>query len=301
MNVFVTGVGGFSGSHVARYLLRQGHRVTGLVRQHTLADCAADGSRLALVTGELQSLRELPPETDAVVHAAGTSAVHAATGVEPARDAATRNFIQDNACGTQNLAELASRRGVKRFIFFSSLSVYGKITQPVADESTPIVDPNGYGASKLLGELCLRDCAGDMASLALRLPAVVGCGASRHWLAAMLDRARSGAAMDIYNPDAEFNNAVHVEDLCVFIEHSLHGAWNGFDAVTLGAGGAMTIRQIVTRILEATRSSSRVIVHPIQRQSFTVSSRRAAEVHGYVPAEMPALLDRYLAEAQTGH
>ena len=81
---------------------------------------------------------------------------------------------------------MAKNVGVKRFIFFSSLSVYGEIKDSIVHETTPILNPGPYGASKLFGEACLKEAEKEMPSIALRLPAVLGKGARRHWLANIL-------------------------------------------------------------------------------------------------------------------
>lgn len=207
-----------------------------------------------------------------------------------------RQLIRDNVIATDNLVRLSKDHGVRRFIFFSSLSVYGDVGTDVVDESTPIVNPEPYGMSKLFGECCLRECAPAMSSLSLRLPAVLGRGARRHWLATMVAKARANEALHIYNPDAPFNNAVHLGDLCAFIERWLQGDWRGFDAVTLGADGSMSIRDVVLRVASRTKCSSRIVEQSTSGRSFIVSSARAKDLYGYSPGSIGDVVDRYLTE-----
>jgi UDP-glucose 4-epimerase len=289
MNVFVTGAAGFSGSNVVRYLLKAGHRVTAVSRNTPTLLLPFDSQeRLILVRRDINMLDTLPVDTEAIVHSAATS---------PTTTTQVSDFICDNVLATDKLVRLARSNGVKKFIFLSSLSTFGEISCKVVDETTPIVNPGAYGASKLFGELSLREASPVMASIALRLPAILGRGAARHWLANTLGRALAGKAIHIYNPDALFNNAVFVDDLCVFIGACLEREWSGFDMVTLGADGQMPVYDIVSRIIAVTKSSSRVMVDFAPRHSFMVSSQRAKEVYGYAPKNFDVMLDLYLSQA----
>jgi UDP-glucose 4-epimerase len=289
MNLFVTGVAGFSGSNVARYLLKAGHSVTAISRQPpVLLLTSGNYERLTLIQSDVNALEELPIGTEAVVHAAAAS---------PTPATRVGDFVHDNVLATENLVRLALEGDVRKFVFFSSLSIYGEISKKLVDEHTPIVNPDAYGASKLFGELCLREQANEMASLALRLPGVLGRGSRRHWLDNTLGKARAGEPIRIFNPEAPFNNAVHIEDLCVFISRCLSREWTGFDAITLGADGQMSIRDIVSRVISVSKSSSRVFVEHSPRHSFLVSSHRAEQNYGYVPTNIEKMLDLYLTEA----
>ncbi len=292
MHLFLTGVAGFSGCHLARHMLQEGHTITAISRRspEALPTDVSDHRRFSLIQRDLTALEELPRGTETVIHVAATS---------PTADTRIGDFILDNVVATERLVCLARKGGVKKFVFFSSLSVYGTITKQVVDESTPIVDPNAYGASKLLGELCLQEMASEIPSIAFRLPAIIGRGAARHWLANVLTCARAGRDIRIFNPQAAFNNAVHIRDLCVFIETLLSRSWNGFEAVTLGAEGQMSISDIVSHIVRAAKSSSQIVIDPNSRPFFLVSSKYATEFYGYLPMNIEAMLDLYLAESLT--
>lgn len=243
--------------------------------------------RLIVLEGDLVSLNELPQGVDAIIHMAAAS---------PETASSVHDFIHDNVLANENLVCLAKDAGVRSFIFFSSLSVYGEIEYDVVDEATPVVNPGAYGVSKLLGEMLLRESADAFASIALRIPAVLGLGASRHWLARAISNTKNGDDLRIFNPNAKFNNAVHLDDLSALIQNLLQQSWSGFDFITLGADGGMTIQQIADKIIAKTKSLSKVIVETEARPHFTISSNRAKRLYGYAPTDFETMLDQYIFE-----
>ena len=137
-----------------------------------------DVPRLDLVRTDLIDAGSLHGPFDAIVHTAATSP-------GPGVDVAT--LVRDNIDASSALIEAARRWRTNRFIFFSSLSYYGRIEQDVVDEATPVRDPDAYGATKLIVEQRLAELPGEFSTLALRLPGIIGPGrigigsqASRH-------------------------------------------------------------------------------------------------------------------------
>jgi UDP-glucose 4-epimerase len=154
----VTGASGFVGSHVVRELRRVGIDVVGVYRDGT------DGRVVPRWEGSVLE-RALQGATG-VVHAA--SVVHRAT--TPARD-----YIEFNVTGTRNLLHAARLAGVRRFVFLSTIKVYGESPRGVIDERTPVAADSDYSQTKVSAERLVMD-ARDLAPLILRLCPVYGRG-----------------------------------------------------------------------------------------------------------------------------
>ena len=291
MHVLVTGAGGFSGSHLVEGLLAQGHRVTAVVgsRRGRLREDAQRPGEVKVLYGDLAGDLALPDQIDAVIHAAARSP---APGVNAAR------IVHDNIVATQRLIQESKRSGARLFVFLSSLSVHGRIERTVVDENTPIVDPDVYGLTKRVGEELLAAEADTLRSLSIRLPGVLGRGSVRNWLTGVLATARLGREIAVYNPDAPFNNAVHIDDLVAFVLGLLSRKWDGADAVALAAGGQITVRQAVQSIVNAFGARSTLRVVESGKSSFLVSSARARERYGYAPMEIGDTVERFAAESR---
>ena len=289
MHVLVTGAGGFSGAEITLGLLRRGHRVTAVVgsTRGRLSAGAEQLGALSVITGDLSLDITLPDGLDAIVHAAARSPMPGVT---------IDGLVRDNVLATQRLVLLAKRLGVRKFVYFSSLSIYGRIETPIVDEATPVLDPDAYGQTKRLGEELVVAGSDSLASLAIRLPGVIGRGSVRNWLTNVLVAAREGREIAVFNPDAPFNNAVHVADLCRFACDLMEREWKGFDAVTIGAAGQTTVGEAVRLLVSAFGGRSRVRNEPAPKRSYLISSARACDRYGYHPMEITEMLRRFAAE-----
>jgi len=158
MRILVTGASGFIGSYIVEEALRQGMEVWAAVRKSSSKRYLQD-SRINFIELNLDSEDDLKRQLkdcsfDYVVHAAGvTKCIN------------KKDFYRVNTEGTKNLvnALLDLRMPMKRFVYLSSLSVYGAIReqQPyeeIREDDTP--KPNTeYGKSKLLAERFLDETA----------------------------------------------------------------------------------------------------------------------------------------------
>ena len=280
--VLVTGARGFAGAQLADELERRGFDVLRSRRPRV-----GTPSEAGFLDLDLSQPFALPRGVEAIVHAAATS---------PGPDVSSTRIVRDSVHATANLVGAAARIGVRQFVYLSSLSVYGRIDAPEVNEETPRRDPGVYGASKHLAEELVREQSDAMAGIVLRLPGVVGRGAARNWLASLLAQLRTDSDVRLFNPAARFNNAVHVAELAALVARLLERGWQGFDTLTLGAGGGLPIRDVVARVAEHAGSRSTVQVQPAERTAFTISSARAIERYGYEPSEIGALLKRWVVE-----
>ena len=292
MRILVTGASGFSGSFVARELARSGHDVVAQHRRETPFLARLSGEpRVHRHRGDLLDAAKLPGPFDAVIHVAATSP---APGIDVAQ------IVRDNVAGTQALIEATERWAARAFVFFSSLSVYGEVAAGLVDERTQIVNPDAYGASKLLGELLLADRAERLPSLAIRLPGVVGPGAHRNWLSGVAARLRAGDTVRAFHLDAPFNNAAHIADLAALVARVLERPWTGFDAIVVGARGRLSVREAITRLAKGLGAEARIEEIAAAKPSFTLSSERAISRWGYDPMQIGVMIDRYAAEVLAG-
>lgn len=276
MRILVTGAGGFAGGHMARRLAEAGHHVLALTRASPVeppasADAAA---RFRVVTAALDRPADLPSDIDAIVHTAATSIWH---GIS------VDSMIADNVIATRALINHALDIEARTFIFFSSISAFGRVTASVLDETVPTTDPDAYGATKILGEQHLADIAARLPSLSIRLPAVIGRGSKRNWPSEVLRKLRAGEDLSFFNPQTPFNNVVHEADLAALVASALDRDLVGDDMVVVGSGGKTTSGAVVDLLAAETDSASRITTREEDRHSFLIDCDRARRRYGFEP------------------
>lgn len=171
MNIVITGGAGFLGQRLAKTLLAERPDA-----QLTLVDVikptAPNGdARARCIEMDLRDPAHLgdiiTPETDAVFHLAAIVSSHA--------EAEPDLGYEINFLATRNLLEAIrhTKPGI-RFIFSSSLAVFGGKLPEVIQDSTAVTPQSTYGTQKGMCELLINDYSrkGFVDGIALRLPTV---------------------------------------------------------------------------------------------------------------------------------
>ncbi|MDP3706006.1 MAG: SDR family oxidoreductase [Legionellaceae bacterium] len=283
MKILLTGPNSFCGKFILRQFINKGHDVTVISRNKASQNF---GNNVQCIYGDLSSIKQIEGSFDVVVHIAATA--------PPV--STTYPLIQDNILATQNLINLVKNLSIQKFIFFSTCSVYGEVNQPILNESTPIYKPHVYGTSKLMCEAMLREQKWFQ-SITIRLPAVMGNGAARHWLASTIHKAKAGETITLNNPDALFNNAIYVNELAVFVETLLHTKLHhDFDCINVASKDGLPIINIVEKIIKKFNSSSVISIEDNQKTSFVISSQYAIDNYAFKPLAFKEALNYYLED-----
>ncbi len=171
--IFLTGVNGFLGSHVAFKLATAGHRVIALTRNGDVPELLTD-SAIEYCRGDLcdtASYEDVLSRCDTVIHTAALASFDAAD---------LGDYYRINHVGTRMLLETSYNRGVRRFIHTSTRGVLGVAAQPeLSDESCPLPSPekaDDYVKSKWLAEREVREFSQlhDMDCIILSPTALIG-------------------------------------------------------------------------------------------------------------------------------
>ena len=173
MKILITGASGFIGSFIVEEALKQGFETWAAVRKSSSKEYLQD-ERIHFIELNLSSKAQLieqlrPHQFDYVVHAAGvTKCLNKA------------DFRHINTEGTRNLVDalLDLQMPLKRFVFLSSLSVFGAIKEQlpydeIREDDTP--KPNTeYGRSKLEAERYIDSIGSRLPYTILRPTGVYG-------------------------------------------------------------------------------------------------------------------------------
>jgi nucleoside-diphosphate-sugar epimerase len=159
-SALVTGCAGFIGSHLCEALLNRGWRVTGI---DSLLDNYHYGVKIKNLYPLLQHpgfrfveddltkapLKDIVKNCGYIFHQAGQPGVRGSWGEQ------FDTYVVNNVLATQRLLEAAKHRGIRKFVFASTSSVYGSTSiLPTAEDHLP-APFSPYGVTKLAAEhLC---------------------------------------------------------------------------------------------------------------------------------------------------
>ena len=172
--VLVTGGAGFIGSHLTAHLLERGYQVRVLDnfatgRRENLHAFSGD---IEVVEGDIQSYERVNKAVagcDVVLHQAALPSVPRSV-----QDPLTSNAT--NVIGTLNVLLAARDHGVRRVVYASSSSVYGRNPELPKREDAPTVPISPYATAKLAAEGYTRSMHGvyGLDTVALRYFNVFG-------------------------------------------------------------------------------------------------------------------------------
>jgi nucleoside-diphosphate-sugar epimerase len=180
----VTGASGFIGRNLCVTLKEKGFFVRGAVRNNVCYISGADECVRVGEVNESTDWQQALTGADTVIHLAAR--VHI---LNNSASDSVEAFRRVNVLGTERLAQLAAKAGVKRFIFISSVKVNGEglrdssafglgMTKGAYTEKDVPAPQDAYGISKMDAEQILASVAADtgLNVVVLRLPLVYGPG-----------------------------------------------------------------------------------------------------------------------------
>ena len=292
MKVLVTGGLGFIGSHLVKRLLMDGHEVTvldnltrnqesGMALNHSLHAYKTYRPIIADIRDEHSASKAVRTQAgepqDAVIHLAAI--VNARMSVQKPKET-----MDVNLGGTTSILEASRSAGVPRFIFASSIAVYGKPQYLPYDEEHPTKPLSPYALSKLVGEQ-LTALYGELYGLqtvSLRFPNIYGKGASTV-ISLFLNRIAAGEPLTVYGGN-QTDDFLHVSDAVQAYTRALDSSATG--VFNVGSGWVSSIRGLISIMERELGRTFEVRYEPEAKgeiRGSTVNFAKATGVFGYRP------------------
>ena len=234
MNVLIIGKNSYIGDHIDKWLTTEGHSVT----------------QIDVLTEDWKDYDYSP--YDSVVHVAGI--VH-------------RPQCQDwelykrvNTDMPIAIATIAKKQGVKQYVFFSTMGVYGVVKElhpNIVDEHTPLTSDSMYGKSKRLAEEGLRKLQDESFNIVcVRPPSVYGKGCRGGYITGFTTVVRKLPVVPCAYENVK-QSFIYIDNLCelvrLVIEKNLYGVFCPQDDRSVSANELL--RAIANGIGKKYRSS----------------------------------------------
>lgn len=223
MKILITGASGFIGSFIVEEALKRGFETWAAVRKSSSREYLQDEC-IKFIELNLSSKEQLVAQLrgkdfDYVVHAAGVT-----------KCLNKQDFYRINTEGTKHLVDalIELQMPLKRFVFISSLSIFGAIKerQPYEEiKETDTPQPNTeYGRSKLAAEQYLESVGSRVPYIILRPTGVYGPREKDYFIMAKSIKGHSDFAVGYKRQDITF---VYVKDVVQAVFLALDKGENG--------------------------------------------------------------------------
>lgn len=269
IRVFLTGITGFAGSHLAERFLADGHTVDGLAHEAAPhRNLAAVAARIRIHAGDLQDRAAL----DVALRAARPDVVvHLAAQAVPTHAAADPlGTVRLNVLGTAVLLDALVTHPDARLVYASSADVYGAPDSiPVAEEVAPR-PRNVYAATKAAAEALVREF-GDRG----RNPTVILRAANQNGPRQSPELAASGFARQIALAEAGLGlpvlrhgrldgrrDFVDVRDMAAAYAAAARLSPAATETYNVGTGRAVPISEVLAVLVGLARLEIRTLLDP---------------------------------------
>ena len=211
MRILITGGTGFIGSRLALQARAAGHEVQVTGMTNTAAEAANERELGAAgIDTLLVDLDRLAADGERL---RGLNALVHLAAAQHEMNVPDDHYRTVNVNGTRALLDAAASAGVGRFVYGSTIGVYGN-RDGTLDEATPVGPDNIYGVTKLEAERLVLARAGEQAVTAIRISETYGPGDRR---LLKLFRAVKKGSFFLVGDGRNLHHPVYIDDLAAGI------------------------------------------------------------------------------------
>jgi nucleoside-diphosphate-sugar epimerase len=244
MRILVTGGTGFTGTHLTRRLLADGHDVVVVDNQPGLFSRELERLGATILIGSVAdpALIERASEGCALVY-------HLAAAFRKV-NLPRVEYRRTNVDGTRVVLEAAARNAVQKVVYCSTCGVHGNVRMWPADETAPIAPADLYQATKHEGEVVVREFVErGLPAVILRPAAIYGPGDPERFLM-LFRRVQSGRFMMFGDGQVHYH-PLYVDNLVdAFLLAAASPRRHG-DAYLIADDRYCTLNELVTAIGDA--------------------------------------------------
>lgn len=272
--VVVTGAAGFIGSALANFLTKD-YEVIG-IDNLAAGDWSRCNPEIRVVQGDISdfsvdALAELFDEVTFLFHLAAVK-LH-----NQSNDSGT--ISKTNIEGARRIFEAASKAGVRKVVFTSSLYAYGSMGPSRMVETDPLIPFNFYGLSKSYGESLLemfaRESKLDYAIARLFFiygPWQYAEGGYKSVILKNIDNANNKLPLEVNGDGNQALDYVYIDDCVEILRDIAKSDFSGIMNVSSG------ISTSINRIVDIIETLSGVSERKLNPRDWTHSSSRAGDI-----------------------
>lgn len=269
----ITGGSGYLGVALARKLRELGHsvRVYDLVKSEKLPD------DIEFVKGDICDYDKLKSATSDV------EIIYHLAALIPQRRKRENIMTAVNVGGTKNALNCAVENNVKRFVYLSSIQVYGKFEGTVK-EGAPKSPIGCYAKNKLQSEkTCLEHFKKyNLGVSILRPPTIIGPDIDDKYILSMLSVIKNNGILPVIGDGRQKYNAIHISDCVQAVILASENKNAIGEAFNIGTEDVIPNIELIQELKKHFKSKVKIIK---LNKFFVVSIMRTLDFLGISPVE----------------
>ena len=262
MKVIVTGANGFIGSHMCNFLTKNNIEVVGISRSFfpTLREKLKN---VKLVECDILSDEFLNKkiEADVIIHLASANDILSKQ---------TLKGIELSSIGTKNCLEFAKSNKINKFIFFSTLQVYGSELNGNYNEENKLAPDNDYAVNHMFGEIYteLYSRKHNINVMILRPSNVYGSFLTKEierWSlvpGCFCKEIKENQTLTLLSSGNQYRNFISLEQVSYITLKVLKNMKKRFDILNLVTNNYQTIRDVAILVSEVAYEKFQVKINP---------------------------------------
>ncbi len=295
--VLVTGAAGFVGSNLSELLLKNKYKVIGLFfGNKQKAERLLSDKNFKIVECDIRNfddvfkvLKEYGPE----------GIFHTAALLPKDKDEDPFDFLKINTLGTLNLLEACRLLNIKKFIYSSSTTVYGRSQKCFqADEKYPVNPSNFYELTKLEGENFCKFYYQKygIKTIILRYAGVFGRVRENGAVAVFIKNALLNKPLNIFKNISW--NIIFVNDVAkanILAFEKLHKL--NFEIINISIPKEINIKDLAQKIIKISGSKSKIKISKSSNNfCLSCNANKAKKMLKFKPLSIDEAIVKYIEE-----
>jgi nucleoside-diphosphate-sugar epimerase len=246
----ITGGSGFLGVALAKKLKELGHNVI----VYDLAKSPKLSDNIDFIKGDILDYEKLKSVTK------GVEIIYHLAALIPQRRRKEKEMYAVNVEGTKNALNCAVKNNVKRFVYISSVQVYGKYNGIIKEDAK--CNPVGfYAKNKLESEkLCFEYFKKYNLSInILRPPTIIGPGIDDKYVLSMLSIIKNNGILPVIGNGLQKYNAIFISDCVEAVILASENKNNDFEIFNIGCEDVIPYIELIKELKKEFNSKVKVI------------------------------------------
>jgi len=281
LNILITGAGGYIGGDILHYLEKAKiYKINAIVKKRTNL---FNNEKIKIIKHDLKKPLNFKLAVDGIIHCAEKNPL-----------SSIKNY-NENKQILNNLIRFSITNKVKKFIFLSSVSVYGDIKGKIIIEETKKYNKTEYGKAKFNSEKLLFRKNKDFKTIVLRLPGILVLEIKRKkpLLMSILNKALTGKKINIYNAKERFNNVLDTLELFKVINVLLRKRITKSSIYNISASNPIRFADVLDLIIKKTNSKSKINQKLNLKKSFLISNKKFSDAYNFKFASVKKIINRF--------